>query len=176
MRSLCPLLLSWAMALPSAHAAPSAESLKGDSLLDFSRTAQFSPKPFKAQRKVRVSGKVVLRGTAWVHDPNDSVVVANLHGSVSVSGENGRVRSGNVSVTKTATLHLNPGQSYVWVRVNFSQKVSLYCGGSPAGSAQLSGTIPLQGPLSGSQLILSGSQTVEGDVFVDCPAENPPTR
>jgi len=168
MKQFMVLLFSAAVALPAARAAGSPESLMSAGLAGFGQLVQFRPKAFKAQRKVRVSGSVTLRGTAWVQD-DAAYVVAALLGSAKVSGENGRVR-GDENVSQTATFYLYSHQAVVSQKVDFDQKIRLYCDGEYAGTAQIGGTILVKGIRNGSDLILSGSQAVEGEVLVDCPA------
>jgi hypothetical protein len=163
------LLLTAVLSLPSAAAvAPGLESAKAAPLLS-AELALPARKAFKAQRHVSLSGDVRLSGSGFVPQ-NGGFLSVPLSGTIRVSGDGGKVR-GDGHVNEYASVWVREGSNYVSQHVSVNATVSLYEGGRYVGTANVHGSVWVNGWANGSWLRLDGNGSVNGSAFVSEPAK-----
>jgi len=157
------LLLCVALSLPVAAAAPSLETAKSASLaaLDAAAPARAA---FKAQRHISLNGDVRLSGSGFVPQ-NGGFISVPLSGTIQVTGDGGKVR-GDGHVNEYASVWVREGSNYVSQHVSVNASVSLYDGGRYVGTANVHGSVWVNGWANGSWLRLDGNGSVLGSAFV----------
>jgi hypothetical protein len=118
----------------------------------------------KAASYVRVSGRVYFNGSGYVsHTPG--YVSLHVNGSANFCDSTGQVCSGYTTVTTWANIFVHGDYVSDWLRP--SVNVSFYKGGRYVGSGQVTGSIPVSGFLNGNWIHLTGSGSLDGNVYIN---------
>ncbi|MDD5630323.1 MAG: hypothetical protein PHU21_14760 [Elusimicrobia bacterium] len=171
------LLAAPALAAPTLESAQAAAEKSFQSLpalkLSFQKGARVqgalpgkivtSPAKQKTSSTVHISGYVSFNGSGFVsHTPGYASL--NVSGSANLCDSSGQVCSGYTTITTWANLFVNGDFVNDWVRPYVN--VSFYKAGRYVGSAQLSGSVPVSGWVSGNWVHVSGSGYLSGSVLV----------
>lgn len=124
------------------------------------------PARAKAGRYVQVSGYVNLNGTGWVPGPAGGFTSVMLSGWGDFRDSSGRIISNSSYVSVPASMWIYPNQSVfqtVWPNVY----ATFYRNGKVVGSANMSGSVMVNGWPNASTVYLSGSGYLSGSLYVE---------
>jgi hypothetical protein len=124
------------------------------------------PMRAKAGRYVQVSGYVNLNGNGFLSGPNGGYTYVTLTGWASFRDSSGQVTSNSAYISVPASMWIYPNQyvfQTVWSNVyaQFSYK------GKPVGSANMSGSISVNGWPSANFVSLTGTGYLNGSIYVE---------
>ena len=120
----------------------------------------------KATQPIRLSGHLMLQGSAFVNQPHGAVMVT-LSGSTQLHNDHGTPLSGMVHFYETQTFFVNG--NFISGYVYPGTYVGIYRNGQRIGTVRVAGTIYVSGFVNGNWVNLSGSGQVSGQGTIQVP-------